>query len=214
MVATSLFFLNYASYPSFPTSSQPPRLSTSLLKHVEFFPVTAFRPFPSSRGASTPLILDHSDDDTDLDSRRQMLSEALGYFLVSFAPNSLAFSFQSLFVFRSPKVGWRKADVKRAQSHAPASSNRSRKRAIENKLGEGIPEMEEQIVVVIYHLGVSTYRKVTTETQASGHRWFQKLKVRSVVKTQKGRPWNASEAETLRFPRSARGCKLKPKRPI
>lgn len=90
----------------------------------------------------------------------------------------------------------------------------SRKRAIENKLGEGIPEMEEQIVVVIYHLGVSTSRKVSAETRASGHRWFQKLKVRSVVKTSKGRPWNASEEETLRFPRSARGCKLKPKRPI
>lgn len=59
----------------------------------------------------------------------------------------------------------------------------SRKRAIENKLAEGIPEMEEQIVVVIYHLGVSTCRKVTAETWASGHRWFQKLKVRSVVKT-------------------------------
>lgn len=43
--------------------------------------------------------------------------------------------------------------------------------------------MEEQIVVVIYHLGVSTCRKVTAETWASGHRWFQKLKVRSVVKT-------------------------------
>lgn len=53
----------------------------------------------------------------------------------------------------------------------------SRKWAIENKLGEGIPEMEGQIVVVIYHLSVNIYRKVTAETWASGYGWFQKLKV-------------------------------------
>lgn len=32
----------------------------------------------------------------------------------------------------------------------------SRKQAVENELGEGIPEMEGQIVVVIYRLRVNT----------------------------------------------------------
>lgn len=92
VVATSLFFLNYA--PSFISCQFPATLSISLASQAsrilscDCFHTT----FPSSRCSSTPLILDHRDDDTDLEEA-DAIWRHFDTFWFHFPSNSLAFSF-------------------------------------------------------------------------------------------------------------------------
>lgn len=130
--------------------------------------------------------------ETPIKNSGQIYLNALWYFLFSFplCLDDFFFHFPSqLYMSQSRAATGRSKTGTATWTSTPALHvpHVGRKRAIENKLGEGILEMEGQIAGLIYHLSVSHIRRSQWKPGPLATDGFRSWKwgkwTRSVVKT-------------------------------